>query len=132
MSSILCEFTTSLKLGDLVSQEVGLLKVGSIIFCDVTMGQHNKLTTILPISNKHLMNLWHVVPPQSVVLSPQYSQFLGEALKVFLKILDDGEPQFIAEQNMQVSWILSVCLSVSLSLSLSLLLWICKTTYFAK
>ena len=96
------------------------------------MGQHNKLTTILPISNKHLMNLWHVVPPQSVVLSPQYSQFLGEALKVFLKILDDGEPQFIAEQNMQVSWILSVCLSVSLSLSLSLLLWICKTTYFAK
>ena len=84
------------------------------------MGQHNKLTTILPISNKHLMNLWHVAPPQSVVLSPQYSQFLGEALKVFLKILDDGEPQFIAEQNMQVSGILSVCLYVCLSLSLSL------------
>lgn len=40
--------------------------------------------------------------PQNVVISPQYSQFLGEALKVFLKILDDGEPQFIAEQNMQV------------------------------
>ncbi|XP_065923524.1 transformation/transcription domain-associated protein isoform X7 [Magallana gigas] len=38
---------------------------------------------------------------ENVVISPQYSQFLGEALKVFLKILDDGEPQFIAEQNMQ-------------------------------
>lgn len=36
---------------------------------------------------------------ENVVISPQYSQFLGEALKVFLKILDDGEPQFIAEQK---------------------------------
>ena len=83
------------------------------------MGQHNKLTIILPISNKPHVNLVHVAPPQSVVLSPQYSQFLGEALKVFLKILDDGEPQFIAEQNMQVSGILSVCLSVCLSLNFS-------------
>ncbi|CAG2186713.1 TRRAP [Mytilus edulis] len=38
---------------------------------------------------------------ESVVQSPQYPQFLCDALKVFLKILDDGEPQFIAEQNMQ-------------------------------
>ena len=36
VSSILCEFTTSLKLGYLVSQEVGLLKVGSIILCDAS------------------------------------------------------------------------------------------------
>ncbi|KAJ8314001.1 hypothetical protein KUTeg_008562 [Tegillarca granosa] len=38
---------------------------------------------------------------ESVVLSPQYPQFLAEALKIFLKILDEGEPQFIAEQNLQ-------------------------------
>ncbi|XP_060086157.1 transformation/transcription domain-associated protein-like [Ylistrum balloti] len=38
---------------------------------------------------------------ESVVLSPQYPQFLADALRVFLKILEEGEPQFIAEQNMQ-------------------------------
>ena len=40
---------------------------------------------------------------QTVVNSPQYPTFLADAMKVFLKILEDGEPQFIAEQNMQVS-----------------------------
>ena len=39
---------------------------------------------------------------QTVVNSPQYPTFLADAMKVFLKILEDGEPQFIAEQNMQV------------------------------
>ncbi|KAK2172769.1 hypothetical protein NP493_930g01023 [Ridgeia piscesae] len=36
-----------------------------------------------------------------VVTSPQYSQFLQEAMKTFLKILQEGEPQFIAENNSQ-------------------------------
>ncbi|KAK7488902.1 hypothetical protein BaRGS_00019859, partial [Batillaria attramentaria] len=38
---------------------------------------------------------------ETVVNSPQYPQFLQEAMRVFLKILEEGEPQFIAEQNMQ-------------------------------
>lgn len=38
---------------------------------------------------------------ESIVISPQYPQFLQDALRVFLKILDEGEPHFIAEQNMQ-------------------------------
>ncbi|XP_076437943.1 transcription-associated protein 1-like [Babylonia areolata] len=38
---------------------------------------------------------------ETVVNSPQYSTFLADAMKVFLKILEEGEPQFIAEQNMQ-------------------------------
>ncbi|KAH9524764.1 hypothetical protein Btru_027783 [Bulinus truncatus] len=37
----------------------------------------------------------------SVVTLPQYPQFLAELMRVFLKILDEGEPQFIAEQNIQ-------------------------------
>lgn len=43
---------------------------------------------------------------QSVVASPQYPQFLAEAIRVFCKILEEGDAQFIAEQNMQVSGIL--------------------------
>lgn len=39
---------------------------------------------------------------QTVVNSPQYPQFLAEAMRVFLKILEEGEPQFIAEQPYQV------------------------------
>ncbi|KAK6165821.1 hypothetical protein SNE40_022660 [Patella caerulea] len=38
---------------------------------------------------------------ETVVTSPQYPQFLAEAMQVFLKILKDGEPLFIAEQPMQ-------------------------------
>ncbi|KAK7109588.1 transformation/transcription domain-associated protein-like isoform X2 [Littorina saxatilis] len=38
---------------------------------------------------------------ETVVNSPQYPTFLADAMKVFLKILEEGEPQFIAEQNMQ-------------------------------
>ena len=49
---------------------------------------------------------------QTVVNSPQYPTFLADAMKVFLKILEDGEPQFIAEQNMQVSLCVCVCVCV--------------------
>ncbi|KAI0213607.1 Transformation/transcription domain-associated protein [Lamellibrachia satsuma] len=38
---------------------------------------------------------------EMVVTSPQYAQFLQEAMKTFLKILQEGEPQFIAEHNSQ-------------------------------
>ncbi|GFN80649.1 transformation/transcription domain-associated protein [Plakobranchus ocellatus] len=38
---------------------------------------------------------------ESIVTLPQYPQFLAELMRVFLKILDEGEPQFIAEQNIQ-------------------------------
>ncbi|KAL5007444.1 hypothetical protein ScPMuIL_016250 [Solemya velum] len=38
---------------------------------------------------------------ESVVASPQYPQFLAEAIRVFCKILEEGDAQFIAEQNMQ-------------------------------
>ena len=51
---------------------------------------------------------------QTVVNSPQYPTFLADAMKVFLKILEDGEPQFIAEQNMQVSLCMSLCVCVIL------------------
>ncbi|XP_048245320.1 transformation/transcription domain-associated protein-like isoform X4 [Haliotis rufescens] len=38
---------------------------------------------------------------ETVVSSAQYPQFLQEAMRVFLKILDEGEAQFIAETNKQ-------------------------------
>ncbi|XP_055874365.1 transformation/transcription domain-associated protein-like isoform X5 [Biomphalaria glabrata] len=38
---------------------------------------------------------------ESVVTLSQYPLFLAELMRVFLKILDEGEPQFIAEQNIQ-------------------------------
>ncbi|XP_053373271.1 transformation/transcription domain-associated protein-like isoform X1 [Mercenaria mercenaria] len=38
---------------------------------------------------------------ETVVSSPQYPQFLADAVRVFMKILEDGEPQFIADQNLQ-------------------------------
>ncbi|XP_035826346.1 transformation/transcription domain-associated protein isoform X2 [Aplysia californica] len=41
------------------------------------------------------------ITTDSVVALQQYPQFLAELMKVFLKILDEGEPQFIAEQNIQ-------------------------------
>ena len=34
--------------------------------------------------------------------SPQYPQFLAESMRIFIKILEDGEPQFIGDQNIQV------------------------------
>ncbi|WAQ94362.1 TRRAP-like protein [Mya arenaria] len=37
----------------------------------------------------------------TVVSSPQYPQFLADAVRVFMKLLEEGEPQFIADQNMQ-------------------------------
>ncbi|XP_052799623.1 transformation/transcription domain-associated protein-like isoform X2 [Mya arenaria] len=38
---------------------------------------------------------------ETVVSSPQYPQFLADAVRVFMKLLEEGEPQFIADQNMQ-------------------------------
>ena len=40
---------------------------------------------------------------QSIISSAQYPQFLQEAVGVFIKILKEGEPQFISEQNSQVN-----------------------------
>ncbi|XP_013181191.1 PREDICTED: transformation/transcription domain-associated protein [Papilio xuthus] len=36
-----------------------------------------------------------------ILNSPQYPQFLDHSLKIFLKILQDGDPHFIAEYNIQ-------------------------------
>ncbi|XP_028033958.1 transcription-associated protein 1 isoform X2 [Bombyx mandarina] len=36
-----------------------------------------------------------------ILSSPQYPQFLDHSIKIFLKILQDGEPHFIAEYNIQ-------------------------------
>ncbi|CAH0749160.1 unnamed protein product [Diatraea saccharalis] len=36
-----------------------------------------------------------------ILSSPQYPQFLDHSLKIFLKILQEGEPHFIAEYNIQ-------------------------------
>lgn len=41
---------------------------------------------------------------QSVINSPHYPQFLTDAIRVFIKLLQDTEPQFIAEQSSQVSF----------------------------
>lgn len=38
---------------------------------------------------------------QVILGSSQYPQFLDHSLKIFLKILQDGEPHFIAEYNIQ-------------------------------
>lgn len=38
---------------------------------------------------------------QTIVSSPQYPSFLDHAMNVFIKILLEGEPHFIAEQNGQ-------------------------------
>lgn len=39
---------------------------------------------------------------QGIALSPQYPSFLEHAINTFLKILSDGEPQFISEHAQQV------------------------------
>lgn len=39
---------------------------------------------------------------QGIALSPQYPSFLEHAITVFLKILSEGEPVFIAEYHQQV------------------------------
>ena len=38
---------------------------------------------------------------QTVVSSQQYPQFLQDAMRVFIKVLHEVEPQFIAEQHSQ-------------------------------
>jgi len=40
---------------------------------------------------------------QVVVGLPQYPQFLNDAVRAFLKILQDSDPSFIGENNTQVS-----------------------------
>ncbi|KAH8009854.1 hypothetical protein HPB51_020202 [Rhipicephalus microplus] len=40
---------------------------------------------------------------ESIVTSVHYPTFLDHAMRVFLRILQEGKPQFIAEHNMQVS-----------------------------
>lgn len=39
---------------------------------------------------------------QSVVGLSQYPQFLGDAMRIFLKILQESDPSFIGENNTQV------------------------------
>ena len=39
---------------------------------------------------------------QSVVTSSQYAQIAPELIRVFIKVLEEGEPQFIAEPAAQV------------------------------
>jgi len=39
---------------------------------------------------------------QVVVGLPQYAQFLNDAVRAFLKILQDSDPSFIGENNTQV------------------------------
>lgn len=46
---------------------------------------------------------------QSVVASAHYPQFLQDAMRVFLKLLQEGTPQFIAEHNGQVGGLKFVC-----------------------
>ena len=52
-------------------------------------------------SNLYYFNEFFIA--QCVVMSPQYPEFLKETMRVFLKILQEGDPQFIAEQNTQVT-----------------------------
>jgi transformation/transcription domain-associated protein len=37
-----------------------------------------------------------------IIKSTQYPAFLDHFMKIFLKILQEGEPHFIAEYNIQV------------------------------
>lgn len=36
-----------------------------------------------------------------ILASPHYQHFLGDAMRVFLRLLQDGAPHFIAEYNVQ-------------------------------
>ncbi|GAB6032800.1 hypothetical protein CHUAL_012003 [Chamberlinius hualienensis] len=38
---------------------------------------------------------------ETIVTSPQYPSFLEHAMRIFLKILQDGDPHFLAEYNVQ-------------------------------
>ena len=49
----------------------------------------------------NLISLFLVVL-QVVVGLPQYAQFLNDAVRAFLKILQDSDPSFIGENNTQV------------------------------
>lgn len=39
-----------------------------------------------------------------ILNSDHYPSFLDHSVKMFLKILEEGEPQFIAEYNIQQVW----------------------------
>ncbi|CAH1788418.1 unnamed protein product [Owenia fusiformis] len=61
------------------------------LIADPTTGVEKKLKAAQELSENF----------ETVTSSPQYQQFLQDAMRVFLKILQDGEPQFVAEQNNQ-------------------------------
>lgn len=52
---------------------------------------------ILRFVRKTLSVVTHNTSWQSIVQSPQYASFLEHAMGVFLPLLADGEPQFLAE-----------------------------------
>ena len=66
----------------------------------------NPIQTIPRLS----VGLWFV--SQAVVGTPQYPQFLQDSMRVFVKLLLEGEPQFIAEQNSQVNSIFMFSLNI--------------------
>lgn len=49
---------------------------------------------------------------QVIVKSPQYPTFLDHFMKIFLKILQEGEPHFIAEYNIQVG--IAACAGIAM------------------
>lgn len=51
--------------------------------------------------------------PQAIVASPQYPAFLEHAMKIFIKILSEGDPLFISEYNIQVNSTSSYLLNCS-------------------
>lgn len=59
--------------------------------------------TCYPCCHTAVVTLLFMLWMQSVVTSSQYnSQIAPELIRVFLKVLEDGEPQFIAEPAAQV------------------------------
>jgi transformation/transcription domain-associated protein len=62
------------------------------------------LKIVADLSSLLMLNVTlHCVYLQVIIKSPQYPTFLDHFMKIFLKILQEGEPHFIAEYNIQVS-----------------------------
>ena len=49
----------------------------------------------------HLLIFGHFKSLQVIMCSSQYKTFLEHMIKIFLKILQEGEPHFISEYNIQ-------------------------------
>lgn len=76
---------------DAITSQMNQFKSYVTMLGDSSCKDDEKLVAVLEISQ----NL------ELILASPHYPGFLDHSVKIFLKILQEGEPHFIAEYNIQ-------------------------------